>query len=209
LTFTRQLQGIEVLGSMLPGRRTWRVPNLRTALTAIAMAYALLAVPITHAQSPKPSDYEVKAAYLYNFGRFVEWPAPVTTTRTGSFAICVLGEDPFGPALDVTLAGEMIGNQKVVARRIPSPRDSVDCRILFISSSEASRLNKIIDALDNSAVLTVSDIPQFSRHRGMIQLVLEENRIRFEVNLTATQHAGLTLSSELLKLATAVRRDRD
>ena len=173
------------------------------------MACALLAVPMTHAQSPKPTDYEVKAAYLYHFGRFVEWPAKATTTKTDSFTICVLGEDPFGPALDVTLAGEMMGNQKVAARRISSPRDSVDCRILFISASEADRLNKVIDALDNSAVLTVSDIPQFSRHRGMIQLVLKENRIRFEVNLTATQRAGLTLSSELLKLATAVRRDRD
>jgi hypothetical protein len=194
---------------MLPGRRTWRVPGSRTVLSAIALGAALLAVPIAQAQSSKPTDYEVKAAYLYNFGRFVEWPAKVTTTRSDSFTICVLGEDPFGRALDVTLAGEMIGNQKVAARRISSPGDSVDCRILFISSSEANRLNKIIDALDTSAVLTVSDIPQFSRHRGMIQLVLQENRIRFEVNLTATQHAGLTLSSELLKLATAVRRDRD
>lgn len=155
----------------------------------------------------KPSEYQVEAAYLYNFGRFVEWPAKVTTAKADSFTICVLGEDPFGRALDVTLAGEMIGNQKVAARRISSPGDSVDCRILFISSSEANRLNKIIDALDNRAILTVSDIPQFSRHRGMIQLVLEDNRIRFEVNLNATQHAGLTLSSELLKLATAVRRD--
>jgi hypothetical protein len=79
--------------------------------------------------------------------------------------------------------------------------------MLFISSSEANRLNKIIDALDNSAVLTVSDIPQFSQRRGMIQFVLEENRIRFEVNLTATQRAGLTLSSELLKVATVVRKN--
>ena len=86
---------------------------------------------------------------------------------------------------------------------------SADCQILFISSSEVTRLNKIIEALDKSAVLTVSDIPQFSRHRGMIQFVSEENRIRFEVNLTATQRAGLTLSSELLKVATTVRKDGD
>jgi hypothetical protein len=80
---------------------------------------------------------------------------------------------------------------------------------LFISSSETNRLNKIIEALDKSAVLTVSDIPQFSQRRGMIQFVLEGSRIRFEVNLAATQRAGLVLSSELLKVATAVRRDRD
>jgi hypothetical protein len=156
----------------------------------------------------KPSEYQVKAAYLYNFGRFVDWPAEVTTATTGSFTICVLGEDPFGQALDATLAGETRGNQKVAARRISNPQEAVDCQILFISSSEAKRLNKIIEALGNRAVLTVSDIPQFSQHRGMIELVLEGNRIRFEVNLTATQSAGLTLSSELLKVATAVRKGR-
>jgi len=176
-------------------------------LAAIAIATVVLAVPFTLAQSARPADYEVKAAYLYNFGRFVEWPARVTAAKTGGFSICVLGEDPFGPALDATLAGETIGNQKVVARRISSPRESVDCQILFISSSEANRLNKIIDSLDKTAVLTVSDIPQFSQHRGMIQLVSEGSRIRFEVNLSATQRAGLTLSSELLKVATIIRKN--
>jgi hypothetical protein len=153
----------------------------------------------------KPSEYQVEAAYLYNFGRFVEWPAK-GTNAPGFFTICVLGEDPFGHALDAILAGETIGNQRVVARRISSPQTLGDCQILFISSSEAKRLNKIIEALDRSAILTVSDIPQFSQRQGMIQFVLEENRIRFEVNLTATQRAGLTLSSELLKVATAVRK---
>ena len=154
----------------------------------------------------RPSEYQVEAAYLYNFGRFVEWPAK-GTNAPGSFTICVLGEDPFGQALDATIAGEAIGNQRVIARRISSPQMSVDCQILFISSSEANRLNKIIEALDKNAILTVSDIPQFSQHRGMIQFVLEENRIRFEVNLTATQRAGLTLSSDLLKVATVVRKN--
>ena len=118
----------------------------------------------------------------------------------------ILGDDPFGHALDATLAGETIGNQKVTARRISNPQMSGDCQILFISSSEANRLSKIIEALNKNAVLTVSDIPQFSQRQGMIQFVMEENRIRFEVNLTATQRAGLTLSSELLKVATAVRK---
>lgn len=153
----------------------------------------------------RPSEFQVEAAYLYNFGRFVEWPMKGTTAQSSTFTICVLGEDPFGQALDATLAGETIGKQRVAARRISSPQMSSDCQILFISSSEAKRLNKIIETLDKSAVLTVSDIPQFSQHRGMIQFVLEGNRIRFEVNLSATQRAGLTLSSELLKVATAVR----
>jgi hypothetical protein len=173
----------------------------------IAVFFGLLFAGSSALGQRKPSEYQVEAAYLYNFGRFVEWPAKGTTAQTGAFTICVLGEDPFGQALDATLAGETIGNQRVAARRISSPQMSGDCQILFISSSEANRLNKIIEALDKSAVLTVSDIPQFSQRRGMIQFVLEENRIRFEVNLTATQRAGLTLSSELLKVATVVRKN--
>ncbi len=176
--------------------------------TVTAVVWLIVAGSFALGQQ-KPSEYQVEAAYLYNFGRFVKSPAKSADSQAGSFTICVLGEDPFGPALDKTLADETIGSQKVAARRITSPQMSADCQILFISSSEVTRLNKIIEALDKSAVLTVSDIPQFSRHRGMIQFVSEENRIRFEVNLTATQRAGLTLSSELLKVATTVRKDGD
>jgi hypothetical protein len=174
---------------------------------AIAALVGLLFAGSSALGQQRPSEHQVEAAYLYNFGRFVEWPAKGATPQNSSFTICVLGKDPFGQALETTLAGETIGNQRVTARRIASPQMSADCQILFISSSEANRLNKIIEALDKAAILTVSDIPQFSQHRGMIQFVLEENRIRFEVNLTATQHAGLTLSSELLKVATVVREN--
>jgi hypothetical protein len=187
-------------------RRLWRDRGLLLR-RIIATVFWMLLVASSVLGQEKPGEYQVKAAYLYNFGRFVEWPAKLTTANTGSFTICILGEDPFGPALDTTLAGETIGNQRVAARRISSPQMSTDCRILFISSSEANRLNQIIEALDKSAVLTVSDIPQFLQRRGMIQFVMEENRIRFEVNLAAAQRAGLTLSSELLKVATVVRKN--
>jgi YfiR/HmsC-like len=192
-------------------RKRHRLQRDRSSLLwrTIAVVLWLLFTTSSVFGQERPGEYQVKAAYLYNFGRFVEWPAKLTTTNAGSFNICVLGEDPFGPALDTALSGETIGNQKVAARRISNPQDSADCQILFISSSEAKRLNKIVEALDKSSVLTVSDIPQFSQRRGMIQLVMEGNRIRFEVNLAATQRAGLTLSSELLKVATVVRRDGD
>jgi hypothetical protein len=176
---------------------------------AVVVASGLFTVPGMHAQSSKPTDFQVKAAYLYNFARFIEWPASVTPAKTGSFNICVVGEDPFGPTLDATFVGGLIENQKVAARRITSPHDVSECRILFISSSETNRLNKIIESLDKAPVLTVSDAPQFSQRGGMIQFVSEGNRIRFEVNLAATRRAGLTPSSELLKVATAIRRDRD
>jgi hypothetical protein len=188
---------------------TCLVLSLRPWLTAVAIAWGFLSIPALHAQNPKPTDYEVKAAYLYNFGRFVEWPGKVEATQGGSFTVCVLGQDPFGPSLDTTLAGETIGGKSVVAKRISSAEESGNCQILFLSLMDDSRLNKIIADLDKKAVLTVSDMPQFVKRGGMIQFVLDGKKVRFEVNLTATQHAGLTLSSELLKVATAVRRDRD
>jgi YfiR/HmsC-like len=173
-------------------------------LTALALTWVLVATQGLWAQSPKPTDYDVKAAYLYNFGRFVEWPAGVTA-KSDSFTVCVLGQDPFGPVLDATLAGETIGGKSVAAKRISNPPEAVRCQIVFISSVEDSRFNKIIEALDREAVLTVSDMAQFSQRGGMIQFVLEGKKVRFEVNLTAVHRAGLTLSSELLKVATTVR----
>ena len=201
----KYVHGTDFLRILPRSQSTARASGLRPLLLVVAIAWGLLSVPVADGQSPKPTDYEVKAAYLYNFGRFVDWPLKGTNVAA-SFAICVLGDDPFGQALDRILAGEMIGRQRVVARRISSLQMLGDCEIVFISSSEANHLGKIMEALDKSAVLTVSDIPQFSQRRGMIQFVLEENRIRFEVNLTAAQRAGLTLSSELLKVATVVRK---
>jgi hypothetical protein len=171
-----------------------------------ALACLLLSIGNSWAQASRPTDYQVKAAYLYNFGRFVEWPS-ATTAKGESFTICVLGQDPFGPTLDATLAGETIGGKSVVSRRISSPQESANCQILFFGSSEASHLDKILKSLGKATVLTVSDMPQFSRHGGMIEFVSEGNRVRFEVNLAATQNAGLHLSSELLKVATNVRRN--
>jgi hypothetical protein len=187
------------------GRQLWIHRSFRMPRAIPAVLCLLFAVSGALGQQ-KPSEYQVEAAYLYNFGRFVEWPAQAVNAA-GDFTICVLGDDPFGPALDAVLAGGKIGNRSVAAKRISSPRDSAGCRILFISISEVNRLSKVIDALDKSAVLTVSDIPQFSRRHGMIEFVLEENRIRFEVNLAAAQRAGLLLSSDLLKVATVVRRN--
>jgi len=201
------LQDTESVCRIPPGHRPGRTPAFRLRLTVAVLAWALGGFPCSWAQRPKPSDYKVKAAYLYNFGRFVEWPSEHTTAKSGPFTICVLGQDPFGSTLDATLAGETIAGKNVVAKRISTPQESVNCQIVFLSAAEAGRLNRIMEDLDKTAVLTVSDMPEFAQRGGMIQFVLEGNRVRFEVNLIATQHAGLTLSSDLLKVATAVRRN--
>ena len=174
---------------------------------AMVTGWAFFAATGLLAQQAKPSEYQVKAAYLYNFGRFVKWPAGVAAGKGDSFPVCVLGRDPFGPILDSTLAGEALEGKPVVIRRIARPQDAADCRILFVSSTEEHHLKEILAAIDQAGVLTVSDMPGFSRRGGMIQFVVEGDRIRFEINLATAESAKLVLSSELLKVAAAVRRN--
>lgn len=184
-----------------------RRPCPRRRPTAVIVMLALLQIPLLEAQQPRVSEYQVKATYLYNFGRFVQWPPNTTTSKGDSFSICVLGQDPFGPSLDSTLAGETLDGKPLAAKRISTPRDAGECRILFISSTEENHLKEILAALDESSILTVSDMPAFSRRGGMIQFVLEGGKVRFEINLAKAETAKLTLSSELLKVATTVRRN--
>ncbi len=150
----------------------------------------------------RPSEYQVKAAYLYNFGKFVNWPADAGATS--EFDVCVLGSDPFGALLDATVSDSTINGKRVVARRIARAQDAAGCRVVFIASSESPRLSSDLAVLSRLHVLTVSDNPHFLARGGMIQFVFEGDRVRFAVNLTAAQEAGLTLSSELLKVATKV-----
>ena len=184
--------------------RSWC--SLLQFLTMV-IAWAFFTATGLLAQQAKPGEYQVKAAYLYNFGRFVKWPAGVAAGKGDSFPVCVLGRDPFGPILDSTLAGEALEGKPMVIRRITRPQDATDCRILFVSSTEEHHLKEILAAIDQAGVLTVSDIPGFSRRGGMIQFVVEGDRVRFEINLASTESARLVLSSELLKVAAAVRRN--
>jgi hypothetical protein len=172
---------------------------------ALVITWIVIGAPCLQAQKSGPTENEVKSAYLYNFGKFVEWPAKATSVGD-FFTICILGDDTFGSTLETTIAGESINGRKISVKRVTKLPDAVDCRILFISSSQQNRLKEILAELGNASVLTVSDMPEFTRRGGMIQFVVEGNRVRFEVNITATQHPGLTLSSELLKVATTVRR---
>lgn len=186
-----------------------RVSQLLLALCPLflILSAALLFLPRTNAQHLTATEYQVKAAYLYNFGKFVGWPDKGALSKDEPFEICVLGEDPFGLVLDSALTGAKISGKIVTAKRISKPQEIDSCRILFISSSESAHLEEIFGALERASVLTVSDIPQFSQHGGMIEFVLDGDRVRFQVNLTNAEGAGLNLSSELLKVAARVVRN--
>jgi hypothetical protein len=173
----------------------------RGCLAAVIAVVVLAPAPLD-AQAPR-SEYEIKAAYLYTFGRFVEWP-PRAPVDASAFTICVLGSDPFGSVLDRTLAGGTIRGRAVGARRLVSIDEAPGCQIVFVSASEERRVGPIIESLRPSGVLTVSDMPQFATRGGMIQFVTASNRVRFQINLQPARDAGLMMSSELLRVASAV-----
>lgn len=149
----------------------------------------------------------MKAAYLYNFSRFIEWPTRSAAESREPFAICVLGKDPFGSVLDDTMSGQAGGAQSLVAKRLTNPQDALACSILFVGESEEDHLKEILAVLGKASVLTVSDIPRFSERGGMIEFVLKGDRVRFEINLTNAVNAGLAVSSDLLKVAVTVRKN--
>ena len=184
-------------------RRERGVPWTSRSLGCGIVAFFLFSAGLISGSLP-PGEYDVKAVYLLNFGKFVTWPAQDEGQRASTFPICVLGQDPFGPALDNTMAGERLGGSSVSARRIQTPQQALECRILFVSRSEGPNLRLILETLGNAPVLTVSDLPDFARRGGMIQFVLQDDRVRFSVNLDSANRAGLTFSSQLLKVASSV-----
>lgn len=178
----------------------WRSVRLCSLFFSIL---AILALPARSQAPAAPTELQVKAAYLYKFGAFVQWP---NAAASNAFSICILGRDPIGPVLDSTISGEALGDKKLTATRVSTPQEAAHCQILYVGITEESRLRSILPALSKLPILTVSDIPHFVDRGGMIQFVLENGRVRFDVNLASTEKAGLTLSSQLLKVASAVKR---
>lgn len=185
------------------GYRHWRI--WFAPIATLVLTLALFASPPASAQENKPAEYRVKAVYLYNFGKFVQWPAGTAPEGPeNGFPICILGPDPFGATLDEIVKGESIEGQPLVTRRVEKVEGADGCRILFITAMPKERLAMTLQALQSKPVLTVSDMPDFCTRGGMIQFILQADKVRFEVNLPPADKAGLTLSSQLLKVATSV-----
>ena len=156
---------------------------------------------LVFADSPdKFQEYQVKAAFLYNFARFVEWPNGAFPDGKSPIVLAVIGKDPFGESLDL-LKGKTVGNREIVINRIADIDRLEKCHLLFISDSEKDRLKPILRKAESARMLTVSDLKGFCEAGGHIAFYLEENKIRFEINNEDAQRNGLKISSQLLKLA--------
>jgi hypothetical protein len=150
-------------------------------------------------------EYEVKAAYIYNFAKFIEWPKEVFTDDTSPFVVGIVGEDPFNGTIDAAFADKSFNNRKFIIKRYKASDEIDFCHILFISSSEEKRMTDILLKANTAGTLTVGDGKSFFDAGGIINFVLVESKVRFEINLGAAGKAGLKISSKLLKLATLVK----
>jgi hypothetical protein len=164
----------------------------------------LLCSPVSvHADEHLQAEYQIKAAFLYNFARFTSWPEHTSS----AFRLCVLGDDPFGEALDA-LAGKSIHNEPLVVAHAYNPAELDGCELVYISTSYTGKLDKVIALLREQTILTVSDIDAFIDQGGIIGFRIIENKVRFEINASAAATAGLSISSRLLSLASRVSMDR-
>lgn len=161
-----------------------------------------LAVPC--ARADESLEYQVKAAFLLNFIKFTEWPPTAFTASDSPISICILGADPFGDALDQVVAGESVNGKKVAVERLKRAPSAKACQVLFISKTEKN-IDKILPTL-GPGVLTVGDEENFIRDGGMISFVIENRRVRFDINQTAATNAALKLSSKLLSVARSVEK---
>lgn len=172
------------------------------ALKTAVLLFSFILGFKSFAQDSAPTEYQIKAAFLYNFAKFVQWPPQAFASPTSPIVIGVLGKNNFGDVLEKTIRGKVINDRPLQFKQFHSVKEATNCQILFISTSEKNSLPKILDDLQGASVLTVSETDHFTEAGGMINFIIEDNKIHFQINNEAAKKARLTISSKLLSLAT-------
>ncbi len=163
----------------------------------------LLATGITITAAAESKENEVKTAFIYNFAKFTEWPAPAAEGGS-ELNLCLAGNGSFGKVL-ATLQGKEVHGSRLNIQKVEDLTDLSDCQILYVSQSEAGRLDSLMDSVaGEQGILSVSDIDGFIQSGGIIELKIVNNKMRFAINLRAARQANINLSSKLLRLATMV-----
>ena len=187
------------------------VPNLnpltgrsRRLFTAVLIISALSSQTPASAQDSTSVEYRVKAAFLLNFARFVEWPHTVFQNDKTPITVCIFRYDPFGSALDDIVRGKIISSRVLAVRRVTDLQELPSCNLVFVSDREARHLPEILDSLKGGSVLIIGETGDFAERGGSIHFFLEDNKLRFAVNLDSLARSRLTVSSKLLALAKIV-----
>jgi hypothetical protein len=172
----------------------------------IFMGIALLVSGLSQSAATQsaPGEYQVKAAFLFHFAQFVDWPAGVLNSSNPSLNLCIFDDEPRRQEFQSTIDGKSIGDRTFHVRLISQPQEIQGCNILFLSRDEARRQSSILKSLRGTPVLTVGETANFLSDGGMIRFHIEDDKIRFDINLGGAESSHLKISSRLLLLATSV-----
>ena len=179
---------------------------MRRRKAYVLAVMAFLALLTEGARAAEPSlEYAVKGTFLYKFGAFVEWPGTAFEAPDDEVRLCIVGRDPFGPALDQAIAGQRIGARPVQLRRVPAATRDSQCHIMFIGGSGEQSVADALAEVRGTPVLTVTDVSQPGAANGIIAFIIDNNRVRFDIDDRAAGENGIVISSQLLNLARNVR----
>jgi len=178
-------------------RLTRRV--LRRSLILLPLLASLSGIASLRAEAQTPNEYRVKAAFILNFTKFIDWPSDGYGDG-GTLIIGIVGDDPFGGSLN-QLHGTMVNGHRILVTRLKAGDYLRGCQILFVSSSERNRLGKILESVKGGTVLTIGELPHFNQAGGIIKFVIQDNKVRFEINTGAAGQSRLRISSKLLALS--------
>jgi YfiR/HmsC-like len=185
--------------------------NLRTEklfrrmMTLLGLMALLLASNSGFGEEPSLTKYQIEAVFLFNFAKYVDWPATAFPNTNAPITIGVLGTDPFGDNLQHDVEGKTINGRAFIVKHLAADSDFSGCQILFISNSEVSRLEGILGKAGTMPILTVGEDEQFAQKNGVISFVLKDGKVRLEIDLVTARKAGLTISSRLLSVADVVK----
>jgi hypothetical protein len=182
-----------------------RLPGRVALCLTLAGSFAVIPARAADPSTASSLERQVKIAFLYNFAKFVEWPDGSLTGPHAPLTVGVLGSDTFCLDLEQGLEGRTVDAHPIVVRRLAGLEEARTVQILFIGSALGSRVDRAFVALRGAPVLTVGDMPRFAARGGIINFTIEDNKVRFEINVDAARRAGLKISSKLLNVATVLR----
>jgi hypothetical protein len=186
------------------GVRPRRVCRRRLAAAFLAALLSSAGAHLVLAQQNASSEYQVKAAFLFHFAQFVEWPPDSFKDADSPITYCTIGEDPLSGALDQSLSGKTIGARPLRVQHLKPPQQAQTCQVLFIGASETRKLREIMASVSGRPILTVGETEHFAADGGVIGFSVEANKVRFDINLEAAEKANLKISARLLTLAKTV-----
>jgi len=190
---------------MFDHRRLRRTTNAVFAAIALAALFAVAAPPTRAAADAPSREFQLKAAYIYNFAQFIEWPERAFAKADSPLVITVLGDSPFGNALDQVTKGRAVRGHEITVRYVQQPNAVGQTHILFVAPPHSQNPAEILRGLNG--VLTIADSDSFMTAGGLIRFFSEDNKLRFEINATAAEKGGLKVSAKLLQLAKVYKAD--